>query len=155
MSMIQSDNELEGRYLHFFIDGVIYGLPLSIVLEIMNIQTITQVPDTADYIRGVVNLRGKIVPVVDTRTKLGLPTKEFDDKTCIIVVDVEDMRIGLIVDSVSEVVSIDPDTISAPPTAGDKKTLYLDSVTEFDGKVILNLGIEKFLASDLTNITTV
>lgn len=155
MSMIQSDNELEGRYLHFFIDGVIYGLPLSIVLEIMNIQTITQVPDTADYIRGVVNLRGKIVPVVDTRTKLGLPTKDFDDKTCIIVVDVEDMRIGLIVDSVSEVVSIDPDTISAPPTAGDKKTLYLDSVTEFDGKVILNLGIEKFLASDLTNITTV
>ena len=73
----------------------------------------------------------------------------------VIVVDVEDMRIGLIVDSVSEVVSIDPDTISAPPTAGDKKTLYLDSVTEFDGKVILNLGIEKFLASDLTNITTV
>ncbi len=155
MSLLQSDNELEGRYLHFYIDGTVYGLPLSIVLEIMNIQHITQIPDTAEYIRGVVNLRGKIVPVVDTRLKLGLPAQAFDDKTCIIVVDVEDMRIGLIADSVSEVVNVDPESVSSPPTAGDKKTLYLDSVTEIDGHVVLNLDIYKFLASDLSNITNV
>ena len=143
--------ELSGRYLLFFISDTLYGVTLSDVLEIINIQSITYIPNTAQYVKGIVNLRGKIVPVIDARLKLGLPEREYDDKTCIIILEIGEARIGLIVDSVSEVVAIDSATLSTPPASGDDATRYLSSISNFGDKVALNIDFRRFFADDLAS----
>ncbi len=145
----EMNEELDGRYLLFYIADTLYGVPLSLVLEIMNIQHITKIPNTANYVKGVINLRGKIIPVLDMRLKLKMEERPYDDKTSIIISDINDIRIGIIVDGVSEVVTVDPEHITAPPTTGDKDTLFLDSITDFGDHVALNLSLEKFLADDI------
>ncbi len=141
--------DLSGRYLLFYINDVVYGVTLSDVLEIINIQSITYIPNTAQYVKGIVNLRGKIVPVIDARLKLGLPEREYDDKTCIIILEIGDARIGLIVDSVSEVVAVDTADLSTPPASGDEAMRFLESIYDFGGKVALNIDFRKFFADDL------
>lgn len=91
---------LNDRYLLFSIDDSYYGLPLAMALEILTIQSITRLPRVAPYIKGIINLRGKVIPVLDVRTKLGISERAYDDKTCIIVIDLHDMHVGLIVDMV-------------------------------------------------------
>ena len=145
--------ELKGRHLLFNIEDLKYGVSLEFVLEIINIQLITKLPGVIDYIKGIINLRGKIVPIIDVRLKLGLEEREYDDKTCIIVLDVNSVNIGIIVDSVSEVVNISPSQLSSPPTSGDLQTRFFSSVCELGDKVILNLDCEKFLKSDLESIS--
>lgn len=149
---ISGADELSGRVLLFNIGPVLYGLPLTHVIEIINIEHSTHLPNTPDYIKGVVNLRGKVVPVIDVRLKFKLPERAYDDKTCIIVTEIHNMNIGLIVDSVSEVVTLNADKMSAPPERGSghgEGDRYLASVTELDGHVVLNIDCEKFFQSDI------
>ena len=142
-------DELNGRFLLFYIDETLYGIELRLVLEIVNIQHITHLPGVADYINGIVNLRGKVVPVIDVRRKLYLPERPYDDKTCIIVLDVHEMHIGLIVDSISEVVTVEPEQMAAPPSMGDTANRYLSSVSQINGKNVLNLDCDKFFQDDI------
>ena len=102
----KSLDDLSGRYLSFYVDDTFYGIELLHVTEIISVQPITFVPSLPMYIKGIINLRGKVVPVIDVRLKFGQEERPYDDKTCIIVVLVENMQVGLIVDSVAEVVSI-------------------------------------------------
>ncbi len=150
MTTIEKESEqLEGlsdRYLLFNIDSTTYGLPLALALEILTIQSITRLPCVAPYIKGIVNLRGKVIPVLDIRAKLGLPEREYDDKTCIIVVDIHDMHIGLIVDTVSEVVTVPTDQIIPPPK---NSASFVSSVSELENCVVLNLDFEAFFEADL------
>ena len=142
-------DDLENRYLTFVIEDAVYGLPLSHVLEIINIQSITQVPNIEPHVKGIINLRGKVVPILDARLKMEKEEREYDDKTCIIVIVIHDMQVGLIVDSVSEVITSDQTKMAAPPRTMSIDSQFLSSVVEQDDKVILNIDVEKFLQSDL------
>ncbi|HPU41649.1 MAG TPA: chemotaxis protein CheW [Acetivibrio clariflavus] len=120
----------KGRYLTFVIDREVYGIEIKYVTEIINIQKITEVPELPDYLKGIINLRGKIIPVMDVRLRFRKEAKEYNDRTCIIVVDIEDISVGLIVDSVSEVLTISEDNIVPPP----------DTNTGFNNRYIKGIG---------------
>ncbi|NLW64984.1 MAG: purine-binding chemotaxis protein CheW [Clostridiales bacterium] len=137
---------LDDRYLLFSIDGAYYGLPLAMALEILTIQHITRLPCVSPYIKGIINLRGKVIPVLDVRAKLGIPECGYDSKTCIIVIDLHDMYIGLIVDMVSEVLTVSQDQIIPPPR---NSASYISSVTQLEDKLVLNLDCEAFFQNDL------
>ena len=149
--MINKDNlgELEGRHLLFCIEEVLYGVSLVLVLEILQMQNITRLPNVANYIKGIVNLRGKVVPVVDVRLKFNLPEKEHTNKTCIIVLDIKGTHVGLIVDSVSEVATVKNTTLSDPPSDTNLPNQFLSSVAEIGEKVILNIDFERFFQDDM------
>lgn len=106
-----------GRYMTFMVAGNCYGLAISCVNEIIGIQQITEVPDTPDYIMGLINLRGRIVPVMDVRVRFGKEPAQYHDRTCVLVIDVEDTVVGLIVDSIDEVVNIEDKDILPPASA--------------------------------------
>ena len=146
-------DDLSGRFLTFFIDEVVYSLPLTHVIEIIGIQHITHIPSVPFYIKGIINLRGKVVPISDVRLKFGLPEHPFDEKTCIIIVLISDMNVGLIVDRVAEVVTLDKSNMSPPPV-NEKKLgdSYLDSISTLGDKVIMNIDCAKFFQTDIAEL---
>src|SRR3990172_5823963 len=93
----------EGKYLTFTMGKEEYGIEIHNVTEIIGIQSITDLPDTPDFVKGVINLRGKVIPVLDVRLRFKMEEKAYNDRTCIIVVNIRNMSVGLIVDTVSEV----------------------------------------------------
>ena len=115
-------SELAGKYLTFKLAGEEYAIEILKVKEIIGLMPITDVPRMPGYVRGVINLRGKVIPVVDLRTKFGLMTTEDTDETCIIVVDVaqngQSIQTGILVDTVSEVLDIAGDQIEEAPSFG-------------------------------------
>ena len=142
-------DDLENRLMTFFIKDVIYGIRLRHVIEIISIQYITKVPNVPNYVKGIINLRGKIVPVVDTRLKIGIEETEYDDKTCIIVIMIGEMQIGLIVDSVNEVLTITKDAVTRMPDISEQKTKkYLQSVTKMNDQMILHLDLDYLINDD-------
>ncbi len=138
-----------GGTLLFHIGASLYSVSLGLVTEILNVQHITHLPGVPYYIKGIINLRGKVVPVIDVRLKLGMEERAYDDKTCIIVVELHEMQLGIIVDSVSEVVTVDTDHTAAPPDIGQTGGRYLASVSEIGGRVVLNIDCDKFFQSDI------
>lgn len=107
----------EQKFLTFPLENEIYALSVDVVTEIIGIQEITEVPELPEYVRGIINLRGQIVPVIDLRLKFEKVSKAFDDKTCIIVIEERDISLGLIVDAVAEVVDIpDAQMVDYPQT---------------------------------------
>lgn len=152
MTAVSREDDLEGRFLLFDIDDTLYSIALRLVIEIIKVQSITQLPGVPGYIKGIINLRGGVVPVIDVRLKFGLPERPFDDKTCIIVVVIHDMNIGLIVDNVNEVVTIDPSQLSEPPSVNGNGAGFLSSVAELGDKVILDINCETFFQSDLSEL---
>ena len=153
ITMDSALDDLSGRYLTFYIEDVIYSLPLIHVIEIIGTQHITHVPGVPDYVKGIVNLRGKVVPISDVRLKFGQPERPYDDKTCIVIVQINDMNIGLIVDRVAEVVTLEK-IDKAPPTLTDRRVLesYLDSISTINDKVVLNIDCANFFQSDLAEL---
>ncbi|TBV82311.1 MAG: purine-binding chemotaxis protein CheW [Desulfobulbaceae bacterium] len=115
-------SSLAGKYLTFSLGAEEYGVGILKVREIIGVMEITAVPHTPPYIRGVINLRGRVIPVLDLRLKFNMETKEYDERTCIIVVEVQVhsgmAQVGMVVDSVSEVVSIAAEEIELPPSIG-------------------------------------
>lgn len=142
-------NELNNKYLLFYVEDQIYGVPLALVLDIIQIQGITYLPEMPPHVKGLVNLRGKVVPVIDVRVKFNLPERPYDERTCIVVLDIRDMHIGLIVDRVLEVFTVSDQRMATPPLTGDVFTRYLSSVTDAGDKVILNIDCDKFFQDDL------
>lgn len=120
-----------GRYLTFYLGEEVYGIKIKYVTEIIGIQPITVIPEVPNYVKGIINLRGKIIPVIDVRLKFAKESKDYDDRTCIIVVDIND-SVGLIVDSVAEVLTISDENISLPP---NYKTVFQNRYIEGIGKV--------------------
>jgi len=146
-------DDLTGRYLTFDIEDTIYSLPLTSVIEIIGIQHITHIPNVPHYIKGIINLRGKIVPISDVRLKFGLDERPYDDKTCIVIVLINDMNVGVIVDRVAEVVSLERSNM-APPPLSDKRLgdSYLDSISTLSEKVIMNIDVVKFFQADMAEL---
>lgn len=137
-----------GKFLSFFLAEEEYGIEILKVQEIIGIVGITRVPRTPEHIRGVINLRGKVIPVVDLRLKFGMETKEQTEETCIIVVRARGIEIGIIVDRVSEVLNIVSEDIEDAPSFGaGVNTDYLLGIGKSDGRVKLLLDIDKVLST--------
>jgi len=141
-----------GKYLTFHLGNEEFAIQVLRVREIMGVQEITAVPQTAGYVKGVINLRGKVIPVVDLRLKFGLPEMEYTQRTCIIVVQIEGeaekLPIGVIVDAVSEVVTLQAGEIEDTPDFGNGvATPYLLGMAKSKGKVKILLDIDRVLSS--------
>jgi len=142
---IEEDTQKD-KYLVFTIDKEKYGIEIKYVIEIIGIQNITRIPELDDYIKGIISLRGKIIPVVDVRLRFKKPMVEYDDRTCIIVVDVGELTVGLIVDRVSEVVNISEDQIALPPTTSmNTRNKYINGIGKIGEDVRLLLDCNKLL----------
>lgn len=103
------------KFLTFILGQEEYGIEIKYVTEIIGIQNIAGVPDMPHYIKGVINLRGKVIPVMDVRLRFGLQEREYDDRTCVIVINIDEQSVGLIVDRVSEVLDIPETQVEPPP----------------------------------------
>lgn len=156
MTNIQTQELLEheedtqkGKYLTFSLGNEFYGIEIKYVIEIIGIQTITEVPELPEYIKGIINLRGKIIPVMDVRIRFNKKTRDYDDRTCIIVVDIKDISIGLVVDCVSEVLSISDENMSPPPSfSGNSQNNYIKGIGKVGSDVKLLLDCEKLLNAE-------
>lgn len=153
MSEVTAENlELEedtqkGRYLTFALGNEAYGIEIEHVTEIIGIQSITELPELPEYIRGIINLRGKIIPVMDVRLRFKKEFREYNDRTCIIVIDITGISIGLIVDSVAEVLSIDDQNIVEPPKIkSGQQNRYIKNIGKSGNEVKLLLDCEKLLS---------
>jgi purine-binding chemotaxis protein CheW len=148
-----ANHEKSGKYLTFRIGNEGYGLEILRVKEIIGLLTITKMPRTPDYIRGVINLRGKVIPVMDLRAKFGMSATEWTAETCIIVVDISrddrTVHMGILVDGVSEVLDITADRIEDSPEFGDSvDTDYIKGMGKIRERVIMLLDIDKVVMRD-------
>ncbi|MGE5417048.1 MAG: chemotaxis protein CheW [Acidobacteriota bacterium] len=142
-----------GKFLTLTLGNESYGIPILKVREIIGMMGITHVPKMPEFVKGVINLRGKIIPVIDLRRKFGLTDREYDDRTCIIVVEIANesgsQQNGLAVDAVSEVINIDKESIELPPSFGNQQEPgFLTGMGKVKDKVIMLLDIDRILDSD-------
>ncbi len=148
MSTLQEETrEAKGEVLQlasFRLGEEEYAIDISAVQEINRMTEITKVPNSPPYIEGVLNLRGRIIPAVNLRKKFGLPEREYDRHTRIMVVDVEGTMVGLIVDAVSEVLRISPETIEpAPEMSAGVNSKYIMGVGKINGRLVILLDLER------------
>ncbi|MGN0620572.1 MAG: chemotaxis protein CheW [Porcipelethomonas sp.] len=135
-----------GEILLYYINEVLYGIEIQYVTEIISIQPITAVPKVPDFIKGVINIRGKVVPVISVRRKINEPEVPYDDKTCIIVVELNELTVGLIVDRVREISTVLPtDTCSAPDFRNVNQNQYIQSIIDSNGEIKQLLDINKLI----------
>ena len=137
------------RYLTFFLGDEQYGIAIDKIKEIIALMKVTYVPKTPEYMRGVINLRGSIIPVVDTRLRFGMATQEETMHTAIIIVEVEKVNIGFIVDRVEEVASIDSSNLGAAPKFGSNvDTDFICSMAQIEENVVMILDVLKLFEAD-------
>jgi purine-binding chemotaxis protein CheW len=148
---IGEDTQKE-KYLTFLLDNESYGISINNVIEIIGIQPVTLVPELPDYIRGIINLRGKIIPVMDVRLRFKKAFREYNDRTCIIVVDINDLSIGLIVDSVSEVLVISDQDIMPPPNLNNANNKYIKGIGKVGKEVKLILDCNELIGDEEADI---
>lgn len=141
-------HERAGKYLTFFLAGEEYGLEILKVQEIIGMMGVTPVPRTPKFIRGVINLRGKVIPIIELRTKFEMDTVDYTDETCIIVVQTHGLQMGIVVDKVSEVMDIPASDIEDSPSFGDEvRTDYILGIGKSEDRVKILLDIDKVLSS--------
>lgn len=143
----------QNQYLIFSVDDESFGMDINDVIEIICMEAITVVPDLPDYIRGVINLRGKVIPVMDVRVRFQKPLREYTERTCIIVVEIGQTFMGLIIDEVMDVMNIEEKDIMQPPKSGgkDKENItdrYVWGVVKVDDDVRLLIDGKKLLEKD-------
>lgn len=133
---------MQGMYLTFELANEGYGLEIRYVTEIIGIQKVTNIPDMPEHVIGVLNLRGKVIPIIDVRLRFNLPSREYDERTCIIVINVNDNPVGLVVDQVSEVVDIAQKDIEAPSTTGKNCGNFIQGLGKFNEQVKILLDVK-------------
>jgi len=149
MAMFEEEDTQKGRFLTFSLGKESYGVEIQYVTEIIGIQPITEVPELPGYVKGIINLRGKIIPVMDVRLRFKKEPREYNDRTCIVVVDIRDVSIGLIVDSVSEVLAIPEQDIVEPPQMNKGlSNRYVRNIGKVGTDVKLLLDCEKLMTDD-------
>ena len=150
---IVNEDTMKGKFLTFTLGKEFYGIDICYVTEIVGIQPITVVPELPDFIKGIINLRGQIIPVMDARLKFNKIVREYNDRTCIIVIDVNELSIGVIVDAVSEVLTMSDENIVPPPMVGGSGRKYIKSVGKNNEQVILIIDCGALLnQEELENI---
>ena len=152
--LYDDEDTQKDKYLTFHIGTEDYGISIAYVTEIIGIQSITEIPEMPDFIKGVINLRGKVIPVMDVRTRFKLSPREYDERTCIIVVEIDDTSVGLVVDAVNEVADIPEDQVEAPPKSKRKGGSYIQGIGKIDKEVKILLDVNKILYDgELESIT--
>lgn len=147
--MQTKETSKKGRYLIFFLGDEKYGIAIDFIKEIIAMMKITNVPKTPPFIQGVINLRGLIIPVVDTRMRFAMEHKESNMYTSIIIVEVDKIHIGFIVDSVEEVALIDESKLSTPPKFGGAvDTDFISWVAQMGNDVVMILDVLKLFEAD-------
>ncbi len=142
----EEEDSMKGRYLAFRVHEEDYGIEIQYVTEIVGIQKIAAVPDMPDFIKGVINLRGQVIPVMDIRTRFRMPPKEYNERTCVIVVNYDENPIGLVVDSVNEVTSIPESSVCEPPrVAHSESARYVRGIGKVGDEVRIILDVSKLL----------
>ena len=150
---VKAMKDREGKYLTFSLAGEEYGIGILKIKEIIGMMPITTVPRTPEFVKGVINLRGKVIPVIDLRLKFGIEKIDYTERTCIIVVELKnqaaDILIGVVVDSVSEVLNIKADDIEDTPTFGTSlDTAYILGMAKTEGGVKILLDIDQVLSAE-------
>jgi purine-binding chemotaxis protein CheW len=150
---VRSMADREGKYLTFKLAGEEYGIGILKVKEIIGMMPITTVPRTPDYVKGVINLRGKVIPVIDLRLKFGMQEMGYSERTCIIVVEIRGQNgailIGIVVDAVSEVLNIRSSEIEETPNFGASlETQYILGMAKMNAGVKILLDIDKVLSTE-------
>lgn len=149
------DEATDRLFLTFSLGGEEYGIEILYVKEITGMQNVTKIPNMPDYVKGVINLRGQVIPVIDVRTRFGLEFKEYGERTCAIVVNIEQSTIGLLVDAVEEVINISEKDTSMPEairmsTAGR----FVKGLGQVGDKVVIMLDVQKiFFENEIENLT--
>lgn len=147
--MEMDEDTQKGRFLTFSLDKETYGIEIRFVTEIVGMQTITEIPELPEYAKGIINLRGKIIPVMDVRLRFKKEPRGYDESTCVIVIDIDEISIGLIVDSVSEVLAIPEEGIvEAPKINRGFNSRYVKSIGKVGNDVKLLLDCERLLSDD-------
>ncbi len=154
MEVALEEDTQRGKYLTFALGQESYGLEINCIKEIVGMQPVTSIPEAPPWMRGIINLRGRIIPVIDMRLKFGKPEKAYDDRTCIVVIDAQETLAGLIVDTVAEVLAIGEDNIVPPPSlrsgAGNR---VIKAIGKVGSEVKLLLDSEKlFQPEELENL---
>jgi len=144
----EEEDTQKDKYLTFSLGEEVYGIDIRVVIEIIGIQKITVVPEVPDYVRGIINLRGKIIPVVDMRLRFRRDFREYTDRTCIVVIEVNGVLIGLIVDGVSEVLDITENDVVPPPELKASQNKYIRGIGKTEGGVVLLLDWMKLFSED-------
>lgn len=153
----ETEDTMSGRYLTFGIGEEMFGIEIRVVREIIGMQPVNSLPEVPGYIRGIINLRGLIIPVIDMRLKLKKEPAEYTDRTCIIVIETPQISAGLIVDQVAEVLGIEEENICPPPELGKGvNSRYVNGIGKVDGQVKLLLDCEKlFMDTEIDTLSDI
>lgn len=145
----QEEDMQHGRYLTFSLENETFGISINYVNEIIGMQKINEIPEVSSFVKGIINLRGSIIPIIDMRLRFKKQPCEYDDRTCIVIVNIDGIVAGLIVDKVAEVLNIDDSQISPPP---DYRTgfqsRYIKGIGKLKDCIILLLDCEKLFKED-------
>ncbi|MDR1612897.1 MAG: chemotaxis protein CheW [Planctomycetota bacterium] len=145
----EDEDTQKDRYLTFHLGDEDYAIEIRHVTEIISIQKITGVPDLPDFVKGVINLRGQVIPTIDLRLRFGLPARDYDERTCVIITRMNDIPVGVIVDTVNEVLDIPAENISPPPSVQRGAAhRFVEGLGQMGDSVKIILNAEKLLHGD-------
>jgi len=144
IEIMDESNSPKRKFLTFQIENELYAIDIDYVIDINRIQEITDVPNQEPYIKGIINLRGQIVPVIDIRQRFNKMEREYDDRTCIVVLNYRESIVGAIVDRVEEVMSVSIDNISKPKSIEDKSR-FVWGITKIGEMMLTIMDVEKLL----------
>lgn len=150
-------SEMNGKYLTFWTAGQLFGIPIADVVQIVGMQEITSMPEFPPYAKGIMNLRGSIIPVIDVRLRFNKPENEYNERTCIVVTNIKNALIGFIVDEVDEVIKIDEEQISKPPQVSSERSeahTNLSGIGKLEKKIVLLINTETMLSDDTFDFLT-
>lgn len=137
------------QWVTFRLDSETYGINVMQVQEVLRVTEIAAVPGAPDYVLGIVNLRGKVVTVIDTRKRFGLSQQDTDDSTRIVIIEVEGQVIGILVDSVAEVIDLRSSAIEIAPNVGNEDNAkYIQGVASINGELLILIDLNKLLTED-------
>ena len=150
LEAVDQEDNWQGKYMTFCIGSDVFGIELKYVNEIIPMQQIAPIPEVEHFIKGLINLRGKIIPIIDVADRFGKEPFEYNDRTCIIVVDVQGVVVGLIVQTISEVVSIEEDDILPPPNVSkaNAQAKFIRGIGKIGDNVKLLLAPVKLLSDN-------
>lgn len=151
--IIAEEDTQKGKFLTFSLGHEEYGIEIRHVIEIIGMQMITEVPELPPYIKGIINLRGKIIPVMDVRLRFKKEPREYNDRTCVVVIEINEVAIGLIVDTVLEVLVIQEENIIPPPEVGKAfHNKYIRGIGKVGSAVKLLLNCERLISDEETAV---
>ncbi|MBN2797233.1 MAG: purine-binding chemotaxis protein CheW [Clostridia bacterium] len=149
LNLQEEKNLEEDKYLTFAIGKEVFALDIQYIDDIIGVQDITKVPEQPYYLMGVINLRGIIIPVIDIRLRFNKSFRAYDDRTCIIVVKIDDAQIGIVVDTVLEVINISEDEIANPPGhEADQAKQYMKGIGKYNNTVVIIIDCDALIRED-------